>query len=151
MSLLRAQTRTIRSFLQPRDSLTMKASTPFTSGQILSQNRLARSAGKMQGETSMSHGNHPHLYQQRALAMFARQLHRRSKKGCVWQARHIPNIRGPRSISRRIDPGRRYFLRWRIFARIRRLRLPILRRPFPVLFVPMSKSTPRYEKCASCE
>ena len=42
--------------------------------------------------------------------------------------------------------GRRYFLRWRIFARMRRLRLPILRRPFPVLFVPMSKSTPQYDK-----
>ena len=75
----------------------------------------------------------------------------RSKKGCVWQARHIPEFRGPRSTSRHVDSGRRYFLRWRIFARIRRLRLPILRRPFPVLFVPMSKSTPRYDKCVCCE
>lgn len=43
----------------------------------------------------------------------------------------------------------RYFLRWRIFARIRRFRLPILRRPFPVLFVPMSKLTPRYFGCTA--
>lgn len=31
---------------------------------------------------------------------------------------------------------RRYFLRWRILARMRRFLRPILRRPLPVFFVP---------------
>ena len=34
-----------------------------------------------------------------------------------------------------------YFLRWRIFARMRRFFLPILRRPLPVFFVP-TRNTP---------
>ncbi len=35
-----------------------------------------------------------------------------------------------------MDPEPGYFLRWRIFARIRRFLRPILRRPLPVFFVP---------------
>jgi hypothetical protein len=37
------------------------------------------------------------------------------------------------------QPSRAYFLRWRIRARMRRFLRPILRRPFPVFFVPTSK------------
>ena len=37
------------------------------------------------------------------------------------------------------QPLRAYFLRWRIRARMRRFLRPILRRPFPVFFVPTSK------------
>jgi hypothetical protein len=38
------------------------------------------------------------------------------------------------------DPSKDYFLRWRIFARIRRFLRPCFRRPFPDLFVPKAIS-----------
>lgn len=44
-----------------------------------------------------------------------------------------------------------YRLRWRIFARLRRLRLPILRRPLPVFFVPIAYPTPSVSHLFLCE
>ena len=38
------------------------------------------------------------------------------------------------------DPSKDYFLRWRIFARMRRFLRPCFRRPFPDLFVPKAIS-----------
>jgi hypothetical protein len=59
-------------------------------------------------------------------------------------AQHQPFGRHTRRDQRRESLERRlvkdYFLRWRIFARMRRFLRPSFRRPFPDLFVPKAIS-----------